>query len=159
MAQPKMMQDKVVVVTGAGGGIGRDIALAMAAEGAKVVVNDIGTSTSGEGTDADDEHSDPGEAPEVRGQGQGDAAGVRGGHGGPWVEPARREGGPSGGPVAVAHPRRARLGPSAHHPGVPQRFGRCLLPDRDLHHRVEGAAWLRCSYEAELGDESRRKST
>ena len=48
----KMMQDKVVVVTGAGGGIGRDIALAMAAEGAKVVVNDIGTSTSGEGQDA-----------------------------------------------------------------------------------------------------------
>ncbi|EHN67424.1 SDR family NAD(P)-dependent oxidoreductase [Comamonas testosteroni] len=51
MAQ-KMMQDKVVVVTGAGGGIGRDIALAMAASGARVVVNDIGTSTTGEGTDA-----------------------------------------------------------------------------------------------------------
>lgn len=51
MAQ-KMMQDKVVVVTGAGGGIGRDIALSMAAAGAKVVVNDIGTSTTGEGTDA-----------------------------------------------------------------------------------------------------------
>ena len=45
----KMMQDKVVVVTGAGGGIGRDIALALAAEGAKVVVNDLGTSASGEG--------------------------------------------------------------------------------------------------------------
>ena len=51
MAQ-KMVQDKVVVVTGAGGGIGRDMALALAAEGAKVVVNDIGTSTTGEGTDA-----------------------------------------------------------------------------------------------------------
>lgn len=48
----KMMQDKVVVVTGAGGGIGRDIALAMAESGARVVVNDIGTSTTGEGTDA-----------------------------------------------------------------------------------------------------------
>ena len=47
-----MMQGKVVVVTGAGGGIGRDIALALAAQGAQVVVNDIGTSTSGEGQDA-----------------------------------------------------------------------------------------------------------
>ncbi len=52
MAGQKMMQDKVVVVTGAGGGIGRDMALALAAEGARVVVNDIGTSTTGEGTDA-----------------------------------------------------------------------------------------------------------
>ncbi|MGY8527528.1 SDR family oxidoreductase [Paracidovorax citrulli] len=48
----QMMNGKVVVVTGAGGGIGREIALAMAAEGAAVVVNDIGTSTSGEGQDA-----------------------------------------------------------------------------------------------------------
>jgi NAD(P)-dependent dehydrogenase (short-subunit alcohol dehydrogenase family) len=47
-----MMQGKVVVVTGAGGGIGRDIALAMAAEGAKVVVNDVGASMTGEGQDA-----------------------------------------------------------------------------------------------------------
>jgi NAD(P)-dependent dehydrogenase (short-subunit alcohol dehydrogenase family) len=43
---------KVVVVTGAGGGIGRDIALAFAAGGAKVVVNDIGASVAGEGGDA-----------------------------------------------------------------------------------------------------------
>lgn len=48
----KLVDGKVVVVTGAGGGIGRDIALAMAAEGAKGVVNDIGTSTTGEGQDA-----------------------------------------------------------------------------------------------------------
>ena len=49
MTQHKLVQDKVVVVTGAGGGIGRDIALAMAREGARVVVNDIGASVSGEG--------------------------------------------------------------------------------------------------------------
>ena len=45
-----MLAGKVVVVTGAGGGIGRDFALAMAAAGAKLVVNDIGTSVKGEGT-------------------------------------------------------------------------------------------------------------
>ncbi|MGJ7562668.1 SDR family NAD(P)-dependent oxidoreductase [Variovorax sp. GB1R11] len=47
-----MVEDKVVVVTGAGGGIGRDIALAMAAHGAKVVVNDIGAALDGAGGSA-----------------------------------------------------------------------------------------------------------
>jgi NAD(P)-dependent dehydrogenase (short-subunit alcohol dehydrogenase family) len=47
-----MLTDKVVVVTGAGGGIGRDLALAMAAHGARVVVNDIGASVAGEGHSA-----------------------------------------------------------------------------------------------------------
>ena len=47
-----MLNNKVAIVTGAGGAIGRDFALAMAARGAKVVVNDIGASVSGEGKDA-----------------------------------------------------------------------------------------------------------
>jgi NAD(P)-dependent dehydrogenase (short-subunit alcohol dehydrogenase family) len=42
---------RVVIVTGAGRGIGREHALAFAREGAKVVVNDLGGDASGEGAD------------------------------------------------------------------------------------------------------------
>ena len=47
-----MLQDKVVIVTGAGRGIGRDFALDLARHGARVVVNDIGASVTGEGLDS-----------------------------------------------------------------------------------------------------------
>ena len=49
-ASGKPLDGKVVLVTGAGGGIGRAIAIAMAASGAKVVVNDIGASLTGDAT-------------------------------------------------------------------------------------------------------------
>lgn len=42
---------RVVVITGAGRGLGREHALAFAAEGAKVVVNDVGASLQGDGND------------------------------------------------------------------------------------------------------------
>ena len=42
-----MLEDKVVLVTGAGRGIGREIALMMAGHGAKIVVNDPGVSLEG----------------------------------------------------------------------------------------------------------------
>lgn len=49
MSGTRSLEEKVVVVTGAGRGIGRDIALLAAREGAKVVVNDLGGAADGEG--------------------------------------------------------------------------------------------------------------
>lgn len=43
---------RVAIVTGAGGGLGREHALALAARGAKVVVNDLGVARDGEGSSA-----------------------------------------------------------------------------------------------------------
>ena len=42
-------EGKVVIITGAGGGLGRAYALLFARLGASIVVNDFGTTTSGEG--------------------------------------------------------------------------------------------------------------
>jgi NAD(P)-dependent dehydrogenase (short-subunit alcohol dehydrogenase family) len=50
------LEGKVAVVTGAGRGIGREHALALAHAGAKIVVNDLGASLAGEGADISPAH-------------------------------------------------------------------------------------------------------
>jgi NAD(P)-dependent dehydrogenase (short-subunit alcohol dehydrogenase family) len=48
-----MLEGRVAVVTGSGRGIGREFALCMAREGASVVINDVGVSLDGQGTEED----------------------------------------------------------------------------------------------------------
>jgi NAD(P)-dependent dehydrogenase (short-subunit alcohol dehydrogenase family) len=50
------LEGKVAIVTGAGRGIGREHALALARAGARIVVNDLGASLAGEGADEGPAH-------------------------------------------------------------------------------------------------------
>jgi NAD(P)-dependent dehydrogenase (short-subunit alcohol dehydrogenase family) len=72
---PKL-EGKVAVVTGAGRGIGREHALALARAGAKIVVNDLGASLAGEGADEGPAHDVVREIEELGGEAIADGENV-----------------------------------------------------------------------------------
>ena len=53
MADERLLDDRVVIVTGGGRGLGRSHCLELAAHGATLVVNDLGVSLGGERVDED----------------------------------------------------------------------------------------------------------
>jgi NAD(P)-dependent dehydrogenase (short-subunit alcohol dehydrogenase family) len=73
---PRILEERIAIVTGAGRGIGRAHALELARQGAKVVVNDLGTSGSGEGSASEVAHEVVAEIEALGGQAVANGADV-----------------------------------------------------------------------------------
>lgn len=70
------MTGKVVIVTGGGGAVGKAIAMALAAQGASVVVNDLGVSLKGEGGSSTVAHAVAEDIVAAGGNARGDATSI-----------------------------------------------------------------------------------
>jgi NAD(P)-dependent dehydrogenase (short-subunit alcohol dehydrogenase family) len=82
MTNELRFDEQVAVITGAGGGLGRHYALLLASRGARVVVNDIGGSVTGDGSDAAAAGAVVDEIRELGGQAVADAHSVTSPEGG-----------------------------------------------------------------------------
>src|SRR3954449_6206352 len=72
----RILEGRIAIITGAGRGIGRAHALELARQGARVVVNDLGTSGSGEGSASEVAHEVVAEIESLGGQAVANGADV-----------------------------------------------------------------------------------
>src|ERR1700754_2612700 len=76
MTNELRFDDQVAVITGAGGGLGKEYALLLASRGARVVVNDIGGSGTGDGSDTAAAQATAAENRQLRGESAPDSHSV-----------------------------------------------------------------------------------
>lgn len=82
MTNELRFDDQVAVITGAGGGLGKEYALLLASRGARVLVNDIGGSVTGDGSDATAAEAAAAEIRELGGESVADSHSVTSPEGG-----------------------------------------------------------------------------
>ena len=82
MTSELRFDDQVAVITGAGGGLGKQYALLLASRGARIIVNDLGGSVTGDGTDGEAANAAAAEIRDLGGEAVADSHSVTSPEGG-----------------------------------------------------------------------------